>query len=89
MVSCSDVSSVDVANLFEVALAAIDAVHDRSDAAIARAGKRGRTPADPIIYNLNWGEDERLDEWRGVLRHAESLPAVLRAIVAPNAWNEP
>ncbi len=29
-----------------------------------------------------------LDEWRGVLRQAEHLPAVLQAIVALDAWNE-
>ena len=70
--------------------AAIDAVLARSNAIIEQVRTPGSARVrerDPLVYDLDWDEEERLDEWRVVLAETEDLPPVLRAIVVLDAWN--
>ncbi|ASP95952.1 hypothetical protein CDO25_32175 (plasmid) [Sinorhizobium meliloti] len=72
-------------------LAAIDAVLARSDAAIAEAKTSRRGTArekESLVYDLDWDEDERLEEWCTVLMEADGVPSVLQAIIALDAWND-
>ncbi len=81
----------DVSDPLAVQLAAMDAVLARSDAALTKA----RAPAsiaspekDPLVYDLDWNEDERLEEWGVVVDETEGLPPVLRAALLLDAWND-
>ncbi|WP_445253729.1 RHE_PE00001 family protein [Ochrobactrum sp. MYb379] len=72
-------------------LDAIDAVLARSDDVLARVRQPQRLPkpeTDPLIRDPNWDEEERLNEWRTVLRSISDLPPVLQAILTLDAWDE-
>lgn len=72
----------------------IDAILARSSAAIEEAKRPSQVAslraADTraLVYDLDWDEDARLQEWRDVVREAQDLPPVLAAIVGLDAWNE-
>jgi hypothetical protein len=68
----------------------IDAVLDRT-ARLLDGETPPRSPLrpsvrDPLVYDLDWNEEERLSEWQAVLVETERLPTVLRAAILLDAW---
>lgn len=74
--------------------AAIDVILARSSAAIEAAKRPSQMASHraadikALVYDLDWDEGARLDEWRDVVRQAQELPPALTAVVALDAWNE-
>ncbi len=78
-------------DLPDIDLDAIDAVLARSETVLAKAKQPQRVmqrDTNPLIRDPDWNEEERLGEWRTVLRSICDLPPVLQAILALDAWNE-
>ncbi|WP_313192050.1 RHE_PE00001 family protein [Shinella zoogloeoides] len=78
----------DVLDPLASELAAIDALLARSEAVIAETKASGRVrEREALVYEADWDEDARLEEWRTVLAEIGSLPPVLQAVLALDAWN--
>lgn len=70
--------------------AAIDAAIAQADRtltgeAVAKARRTGER--DPLVYDLDWDENERLDAWRAVVDKTRTLPPTLAAAIAADAWS--
>lgn len=87
----------DEAGDYDDALAAefaeIDAILARSERALEGGGgisepRPAATDSDPLglVHNEEWDEEERLQEWRDVIRDADALPSSLGAAVLFDAW---
>ncbi|MEH6953044.1 RHE_PE00001 family protein (plasmid) [Nitrobacter sp. NHB1] len=71
------------------AYAALDAAIAKTDQTLAGeiATQAKRPPErDPLVYDLDWDEDERLVDWRAIVDQTRTLPPTLAAAVAADAW---
>lgn len=71
--------------------AALDAAIAHADRTLAGEMKERslkRAERDPLVYDLDWDEDERLDAWRAVVDQTRNLPPILAAAIAADAWQE-
>lgn len=69
--------------------ATVDAAIAQADRTLAGdiASQAKRPPErDPLVYDLDWAEDERLAAWRAVVVQTRTLPHTLAAAIAADAW---
>lgn len=69
--------------------AAVDAAIAQTDRTLAgeTATQARRLPEqDPLVYDLDWDEDERMNEWRAIVAETRTLPPTLAAAIAAEGW---
>ena len=72
--------------LFADAFAAIDAAVARTERTLA--GETLRQPErDPLVYDLDWDEDARIEDWQRVVNGTHTLPPTLAAAITADAWD--
>lgn len=70
--------------------AAVDAAIAQADRTLAgetNCRRQAQPERDPLVYDLDWDEDERLGDWRAVVDETRALPAALAAAIAADAWS--
>lgn len=77
-------------DVLEKELADMDAVLARS-AEVLSGVAAPKVPLgsdrSPLVYEPDWNEDERLEEWRAILVETEQMPPLLRAVILLDAWD--
>jgi Protein of unknown function (DUF1612)/HTH DNA binding domain len=75
---------------FAELFASVDAAIAEADRTLARE-RRSPAPTagerDPLVYDLDWDEDARLAQWRGIVDQTRDLPPTLAAALAHEAWS--
>jgi hypothetical protein len=69
------------------AFTAVEAAVGRTAQNLAGAALR-QEARDPLVYDLDWNEGERLADWGTVVGQTAALPPVLAAALALDAWEQ-
>jgi hypothetical protein len=68
------------------AFTAVDAAIAKSDRTLAGETTH-RSERDPLVYDLDWDEDARIDDWQRIVDQTRSWPPVLAAAIVAEAWD--
>ncbi|MGY4408529.1 hypothetical protein ACVWW4_000265 [Bradyrhizobium sp. LB7.1] len=68
------------------AFAAVDAANAKAERRLADE-LRSWPERDSLVYDPDWDEDGRLDDWRDVVEATRKLPPTLAAAIAADAWD--
>ncbi len=77
-IDADDRDDLDLADEF----AALDAAVARSQQLLSQTKTRA-----PLVYDPDWDEDEKLEEWGDAIRRTSGLPPILAAAIALEAWD--
>jgi hypothetical protein len=60
----------------------------RTERALERKPVVDREERDPLVYDLDWDEDQRLAQWREAVDYTDGLPPVLAAALTAAFWDD-
>jgi Protein of unknown function (DUF1612)/HTH DNA binding domain len=68
------------------AFAVVDAAMTQAERTLADERRR-RPERDPLVYDPDWDEDARIEDWKRVVDQTRSWPPALAAAIATEAWD--
>lgn len=75
---------------FRQELDTFDALLKRSEALMdemkAERSRKRQQDSQAIVYDADWNEEQRLDDWQALIREVSGFPPVLAAAVLLDAW---
>jgi hypothetical protein len=68
------------------AFAAVDAANAKAERTLVDQDHR-QPERDPLVYDPDWDEDARIEDWQRVVDRTRTLPPALAAAITADAWD--